>query len=753
MTEQPKPPFQPRPSQQKILEYVHTGGFLGVSAVPGSGKTHILSYLAAELIPRVADDQEVLIVTLVNAAVDNFRRRIDAFVRERGLLAGFGYRVSTLHSLAYEIVRERPSLVGLDADFDIVDDRAAAAILSEVVDGWLARHSTLVEDYLNSELSESAVRQLRRGRLPALVKDIAARFIKRAKDSQLTPFALADLYEQRGEYLPLAKLGVDIYREYQMRLARTGVDFDDLIRLASLAIDLDPDFLARLRHRWVYILEDEAQDSSQLQERILRTLAGDGGNWVRVGDPNQAIYETFTTARPENLLNFLAEDGVRSLPMPESGRSSKSIIALANRLIEWTQTEHPVPAARTALNQPYIIPTPPGDPQPNPADKPDEIYFPEKKFTPAQELEAVVRSVEQWLKNYPDRTAAILVARNRKGFDVANALRRADVPFVELLNSAAATRSTAGVLANILQHLAKPTDPKQLATVFHVWKRNDWDVEDLQPLFERVEKTLRTLPATESLLNPRAGEDWLDDNDAMLADVAAHALLTEFRALVRVWHAAAILPIDQLLIRLGQDVFDQPADLALTHKFAVVLRQLSREHPDWRLPQFVDELAEIAKNRRRFLGFDDEDTGFEPPPGKVTVATMHRAKGLEWDRVYLMGVNNYNFPSGQPQDDYFSEKWFIRDNLNLEAEVLAQLAALETDDEYFEGDATHDARLELVKERLRLLYVGITRAKQELVVTWNVGRARGNQPPNNQPAAPWLALQSWWQSCRQSDAG
>ncbi len=220
---------------------------------------------------------------------------------------------------------------------------------------------------------------------------------------------------------------------------------------------------------------------------------------------------------------------------------------------------------------------------------------------------------------------------------------------------------------------------------------------------------------------------------------------------MRVWHAAAILPIDQLLIRLGQDMFDQPADLALTHKFAVVLRQRSREHPDWRLPQFVDELAEIAKNRRRFLGFDDEDTGFEPPPGKVTVATMHRAKGLEWDRVYLMGVNNYNFPSGQPQDDYFSEKWFIRDNLNLEAEVLAQLAALETDSDYFEGDATHDARLDLVKERLRLLYVGITRAKQELVVTWNIGRARGNQPPANQPAAPWLALQSWWQTRRTAN--
>ncbi|NJL57475.1 UvrD-helicase domain-containing protein [bacterium] len=75
--------------------------------------------------------------------------------------------------------------------------------------------------------------------------------------------------------------------------------FQDLIRLASKALDQDADYTRRLRHRWPYILEDEAQDSSQLQEKIIAQLVGDTGSWVRVGDPNQAIYETFTTANPE----------------------------------------------------------------------------------------------------------------------------------------------------------------------------------------------------------------------------------------------------------------------------------------------------------------------------------------------------------------------------------------------------------------------------------------------------------------------
>jgi len=68
------------------------------------------------------------------------------------------------------------------------------------------------------------------------------------------------------------------------------------------------------------------------------------------------------------------------------------------------------------------------------------------------------------------------------------------------------------------------------------------------------------------------------------------------------------------------------------------------------------------------VGFNPEDY-----KGVVVVSTMHKAKGLEWDRVYLLSVNNYDFPSGAPYDQYQSEKWFIRDRLNLQAELLAQL--------------------------------------------------------------------------------
>jgi DNA helicase-2/ATP-dependent DNA helicase PcrA len=109
-----------------------------------------------------------------------------------------------------------------------------------------------------------------------------------------------------------------------------------------------------------------------------------------------------------------------------------------------------------------------------------------------------------------------------------------------------------------------------------------------------------------------------------------------------------------------------------------------------------------------------------------------------------MSVNNYDFPSLQVYDRYISEKWFLRGGLNLEAEALAQLEALYATgayDWYEEGAASLRARVDYTRERLRLLYVGITRARRDLILTWNTGR-QGDA----QRCLPVEALVGWWES-------
>jgi DNA helicase-2/ATP-dependent DNA helicase PcrA len=351
--------------------------------------------------------------------------------------------------------------------------------------------------------------------------------------------------------------------------------------------------------------------------------------------------------------------------------------------------------------------------------------------------------VEAFLAENTDKTIAILAPRNLRGFKYVQELERRQIPFVDsLLRSTSSTRLSASAIYHILSYLGDPRSSKKLSTAYQVWRRAEREDEEHWPFNQQIAKLIKDCERVEDYIWPRPTDTWLEDieikfenPDAILDE------LTEFREVIRHWHSAIFLPIDQLILTIAQDLFLTPAELALAHKLSVLLRQFATSHPDWRLPEFTEEIKQIADNQRRFLGFSDEDSAFNPDlyPGQVVVATMHKAKGLEWDAVFLTAVNNYNFPSGEEYDQFQSEKWFVRDHLNLEAETLAQLLTLVDDhplDWYLEGQATLEARQDFIRERLRLLFVGITRARRWLTVTTNAGRS----PNGNVPARALLEL-------------
>src|SRR4030066_1097998 len=174
--------FKLRPKQQEILTYTH--GRVGISAVPGSGKTWTISLLAADLLKRriLLDDQEILIVTLINSAVDNFYSRISSFIEARGLIPNIGYRVRTLHGLAHDIVRERPELLRLDTNFQIIDERESDSIRDGVAQTWLSSHPIKLDSFLDPLLEATRRDWVLREQLPSLVKDVALSFIRYAKD-------------------------------------------------------------------------------------------------------------------------------------------------------------------------------------------------------------------------------------------------------------------------------------------------------------------------------------------------------------------------------------------------------------------------------------------------------------------------------------------------------------------------------------------------------------------------------------------
>ena len=703
--------YTPRAGQAKILEY--TSGKMGVSAVPGSGKTWTLSNLAAKLVreANLQRGQQVLVVTLVNAARGKFEQQVRSFLGENSL--GTLFRVRTLHGLANDIVSERPGLAGLADNFTILDEFESRQIIKDATSAWFSAHKDFgVEDYFNPEHinNERSKFQWREA-----ATRIAAEVIQKAKDFRWKPEQLRDEVMSTGHLLPLAEMCANVYDAYERGLRyRAGVDFQDLIGLALKVLESSPDYLATLQNRWPYILEDEAQDSSKLQEEILRRLAGENGNWVRVGDPNQAIYETFTTASPDFLRDFLKEKDVTACELPESGRSAPHIIATANRLIEWS-LQHPNEAIRNRqpLTKPLILAA-----DNNPLDTPNNIKFLLDERTSDKEREDVAKSVRAWLAANPEKTVALLIPTNAGGGKLGEKLQELKIPHVEVLSTTSSTREVARSLHKIVEFLAQPTSAAMLSNAFVGWMREEHE----SPLAIAIAQQLKGVKQVEQFTAPR-DKDWLLDTVSPTESTEKFELLTKFRAQVQRWQGAALLPIDQLILTISSDLFKEAAEIANAYSIALHLSGFVESNAEFRLPECAIELDEIVRNKRKFAGLGDEDDQFDPTgfKGQAVVITHHKAKGLEWDRVYLMSVNNYDFPSGDAYDSFQSENYFARDNLNLGAEAFAQLKSLVTQEKYVEGEATKQARIEYCSERLRLLYVGITRAKSELIVTWNTG--------------------------------
>ena len=284
-------PFQPREGQRQILEY--QGGMMGVSAVPGSGKTATIVALAARLIAEGrTEGGQVLIVTYQNV----------------------GYDVRTLHSLSYGIIQANPGLVGTTKEFTVLDERSSGDLLDKAVRIWNTENKVVwgrlgPGDYVD-ERWEQEWRDIAR--------KVARTVITTAKNRRLRAEDLIARIGQGGgeELNQFLRIGAEIYRLYQQQVETIGgLDFDDLVWMAVELLQQYPDLCARYRQRWPLVLEDEAQDSVPLQEDLLSLLAGPRGNWIRVGDPNQAIMSTFTAADPRYLRRFLEREDVADQEM------------------------------------------------------------------------------------------------------------------------------------------------------------------------------------------------------------------------------------------------------------------------------------------------------------------------------------------------------------------------------------------------------------------------------------------------------
>lgn len=202
------------------------------------------------------------------------------------------------------------------------------------------------------------------------------------------------------------------------------------------------------------------------------------------------------------------------------------------------------------------------------------------------------------------------------------------------------------------------------------------------------------------------------------------------------------LPVALQIWQIAETIFPQDNDRVVIEEIARFVHAYQRRHPHADLQDVLSELDVIAVNNSRFFRATDSEP-FQPRPGIPTVSTIHAAKGLEWDRVYILGINNRAFPSAMEEDTFVSDRWFIRNQFNLEAEAQQVVRCAVEGSIYIEGEATQQAHLDFAAERLRLLYVGITRARQELVLLWDIGWNYRAGTRIAAPAVPLIALHEY----------
>lgn len=714
-----------RAGQREVAAY--RKGMLAVPAVPGAGKTTVLAYLASCLIAEGCIGKgKILIVTYMTSSVANFKARIALFLEKTGLPKTKGYEVRTLHSLAVNILKERPDRILMQEELQVIDELDQDRIIKNYTLAWIDSHFDIWKCAIKTpEKSNSYERHLEDWRKETV--KLMKVMIRQFKSNGIS----AGEAREKTATLPASSFlrwCAEVYGEYQQWLVQAGaVDFEDMIHQAALLLREDGELLARLQARWSYIFEDEAQDSNPLQEEILKLLAGEDGNLLRVGDSNQAIMGTFTNAEPELFRRFCRM--VDNQPILMASRSSRDIIDLANYLVEWADSCHPEPVCRDALANQLICPVSPEDKFPNP--EPGEYRIAAPCFaSDAEEIEKICRHAANYAAVNPHKTLAILAPADYILQEAANTLAGLGVNFYELTRLPRERQRTADDLAAVLQFLACPQDNlvfmAMLTRLMPVLAENEYHV--LRSWLEQE--------YLEELFFPLHSAGFLHGMPAAFTTLPVWAELQNVLAKVREWLEADCLSPDALTLYIADQLSLCREEREVAARIALDMRRRLEQNAALRLDTLLLEIDAIKNTGHKFANIVFERRGYVPKPGVVNLVTCHKAKGLEWDMVYVIGTTTAEYPSSL-KDKIRSEIRFLHDDAaNPTALTIAELRAV------FFGNVCADplmaAKADVISERLRLLYVAITRAKESLVISTHRLSSKFNRKV--QPAAAYEAL-------------
>lgn len=671
--------MQLRPAQLEILGY--EGGAMAVSAVPGAGKTFILTHLAVRLIELGAKPREILILTFMRSAANTFKERIHKALAEKGLSA-FGLQAMTIHAFCLSVVKQSGLFGDEEEGLTVLSEPEQIRILLEGLDcyltepdrlkDWEKRYPKVKEDQDPKSLTCAAAKKV-----ISAIKNYGVKDPEEALKGQPEMIFLARYYEKRLREL-------------------SSIDYDDQIQQAIELLRSDPKLLASYRHRYRYILEDEAQDSNPAQHSLITLLTdkqgGGSGNLIRVGDSNQAIIASFSHNDPRFFREFCHAEGIHHIAMDESSRSAVEVIQLANTLVKFTQS-HPDPVISETFERITIKPATAGKQNPTASALPTWTHYKTKE----DEQLGVLSDIRKYLRLNPEAKAAILTFSNYQAAEYRDRALRMEIPIYQEISNIGRTRQTLSLIARVLEFLSLSGDHTQGFLAILETYQPEWNN------IKAIRQHLKTIEL-EKIIYP---EGFPPYRPSAISEKDYAGILQVAQILQRLL-GARHLPATELLPTIAKEFSRDPQAPVLAMKAANIARRYlpTTENPLLALRDEVEKMLQASMFRELLPSPEVAPV----QPGQLEILTMHRSKGAEYDAVWMPGIGYYygkstNFP-------WDLEEAVIRDREAFKGEQSVICHSRGEKPEYEQLEL--DAKRLLISERIRLLYVGITRAEREI---------------------------------------
>ncbi|XTR38247.1 ATP-dependent helicase [Paraclostridium tenue] len=694
-----------REDQIPIINYER--GTMAVPAVPGAGKTFIVTNLVAKLIKEGMNKPgKILILTYMNSAVNNFKGRIAKLLEENDIKETNSYEVMTIHSLAVKIIKEKPEIVMLNEEFSIVDDLKKSIILNECINnfknnGGEKAFNFFVKEQRDDEWKNRCLEAWNQGFF-----DLVVNSISELKYKYISPQKLENII--LNGHKGILKCILPIYKEYDRRLKNNGLlDYDDILILAYEALSNDEDLKIKFQNRYSYIFEDECQDSNELQGKIIKLISENNNNLVRVGDVNQSINGTFSSSDPIFFKNFM-EEADNCYKMDMSNRSSKDIIELANELVELITKDFYLDDCKSALEKMEIRTVPKGKGyKENP--KTDKYLLNAKWYeTWEKEISQTVKFVEYIKRTTPEKSIGILVPFNNQVREVAEVLESHNIEFDELGPNSSHKRKVINSIGYIVDFLAQCDDVNKLVNIFdkiYINTDNKIGKDEFLSKLKRYDV-----------------EDIIYDTDNVIKDIVIdnkdEIYIDFINGINKIKNMLDYISVklDELILLIGENLDISCEEKSMVYYVAFYVKHLTLDNPNTSL---YDIGKILLDDRNRVFNYISEIiyeiNGYEPKPGGITVCTYHKSKGMEWDVVFLLDLTEFKFPADINQK-FQGELWYLKDKYkNPVAIAKSEVEAILTGEK--PKDFMYKHKVNIINEKIRLLYVGITRAKEMLMLS------------------------------------